>query len=319
MSFTPESPPLTAESLLTEYLSRFEQRVLSAYETVYDLPKTYVEPEKRANGMLRYADGDRWNPGFGEGLYLYQDGAWTFLNFGTELDPIFSASPAGSLTAAQVGLIDTSVQPGDNVSDLVNDAAYLTTETDPVWTAFQGTGGTISGPLTVGALTSTGIDDNAPSTTVTITSGSEVLIGTVADAGDYRVQISGNLYVDGDITQTGTGGGKNGQKWSTDTSTLEVLSSNTITPDADTGLFKYRAVDGAVTLNLPTNIDTTEAAAIKIALEVDAGGPYTLTVDAGYTVLVAAAPANLTASTEYVFNVVQYGNNITTLEISEAA
>lgn len=319
MSFTPESPPLTAESLLTEYLSRFEQRVLSAYETVYDLPKTYVEPAKRANGMLRYADGESWNPGFGEGLYLYQDGVWTFLNFGTELDPIFSASPAGSITAAQVGLIDTSVQPGDNVSDLVNDSGFLSTETDPVWTAFKASGGTISGPLTVGLLTSAGIDDNAATVTITITAGGEVLIGTVTDAGDFKLQIGGNLYVDGDITQTGTGGGKNGQRWSTDTSALEVLSSNTITPDADTGLFKYRAVDGNVTLNLPTNIDTTEAAAIHIALEVDSGGPYSLTVDAGYTVLVAAAPANLTASTEYVLKVVQYGNNITTLEISEAA
>ena len=37
-------------------------------------------------------------------------------------------------TSAQGGLADSAIQPGDNVSELTNDAGYLDTETDPVYT-----------------------------------------------------------------------------------------------------------------------------------------------------------------------------------------
>lgn len=37
-----------------------------------------------------------------------------------------------------------------------------------------------------------------------ITSGGELLIGTTSDAGDYKLQVNGNSYVNGDFTSTGT-------------------------------------------------------------------------------------------------------------------
>lgn len=40
------------------------------------LPKTYVAPLKPFDGMKRYADGTKWNPGAGEGEYIYYAGAW---------------------------------------------------------------------------------------------------------------------------------------------------------------------------------------------------------------------------------------------------
>lgn len=40
------------------------------------LPKTYVAPAKPFDGMKRYADGTEWNPGGGEGEYIYYAGAW---------------------------------------------------------------------------------------------------------------------------------------------------------------------------------------------------------------------------------------------------
>ena len=40
------------------------------------LPKTFVAPIKPFDGMKRYADGTEWNPGSGEGEYIYYAGAW---------------------------------------------------------------------------------------------------------------------------------------------------------------------------------------------------------------------------------------------------
>ena len=39
-----------------------------------------VEPDKPAQGDIRYADGTDWNPGSGEGIYYYDSsGAWVKL------------------------------------------------------------------------------------------------------------------------------------------------------------------------------------------------------------------------------------------------
>lgn len=50
-----------------------------------------------------------------------------------ETDPIFTASPAATITAANITEWGTAIQPADNVSTLTNDAGYLTSflETDP--------------------------------------------------------------------------------------------------------------------------------------------------------------------------------------------
>ncbi len=36
----------------------------------------YVEPEKKSEGMLVYADGTDWDPGLGEGYYVYRSDGW---------------------------------------------------------------------------------------------------------------------------------------------------------------------------------------------------------------------------------------------------
>jgi hypothetical protein len=40
---------------------------------------TYVAPTKPRTGMIRFADGTRWNPGVGAGYYQYKGGAWVAL------------------------------------------------------------------------------------------------------------------------------------------------------------------------------------------------------------------------------------------------
>ena len=62
---------------------------------------------------------------------IFHSGAWT--NYVYQVSSTFA-------TAAQGTLADSAVQPGDNVSDLTNDAGYLSsyTETDPVVGAVNG-------------------------------------------------------------------------------------------------------------------------------------------------------------------------------------
>lgn len=66
-----------------EYLYRELERISQELELIrtghYDI--TYVEPDKPRAGDIRYADGTRWNPGSGEGLYRYSiAGSWVKLN-----------------------------------------------------------------------------------------------------------------------------------------------------------------------------------------------------------------------------------------------
>lgn len=67
-----EHPPTNADDL-PEYLARELRRISLTLESLASgfLPKTHVEPAKPRNGMLRYADGTDWDPGSGEGAYLY--------------------------------------------------------------------------------------------------------------------------------------------------------------------------------------------------------------------------------------------------------
>ncbi len=38
-----------------------------------------AEPDKLYDGLVVYADGTNWNPGSGEGVYVYYAAAWHFL------------------------------------------------------------------------------------------------------------------------------------------------------------------------------------------------------------------------------------------------
>lgn len=43
------------------------------------IDKSYVVPTKPRDGDIRLADGTSWNPGSGQGLYVYYSTAWHFL------------------------------------------------------------------------------------------------------------------------------------------------------------------------------------------------------------------------------------------------
>jgi hypothetical protein len=43
------------------------------------LDKSYAAPTKPREGNLKFADGVVWNPGSGEGVYIYRSAAWHFL------------------------------------------------------------------------------------------------------------------------------------------------------------------------------------------------------------------------------------------------
>jgi hypothetical protein len=52
-------------------------QAISSLEHQY--PPLAVEPERYTVGYVAYADGTNWNPGAGEGLYVYKSTGWTLL------------------------------------------------------------------------------------------------------------------------------------------------------------------------------------------------------------------------------------------------
>jgi hypothetical protein len=44
-----------------------------------NMEETFVVPSKPRDGQVAFADGTKWNPGFGRGFYGYYTGAWHFL------------------------------------------------------------------------------------------------------------------------------------------------------------------------------------------------------------------------------------------------
>jgi len=71
--YTPGDVPADAAALprfLMDELTRLRD-VISAIADG-QLDTTSVAPTKPRKGMIRYADGTNWNPGSGEGLYLYK-------------------------------------------------------------------------------------------------------------------------------------------------------------------------------------------------------------------------------------------------------
>ena len=43
------------------------------------LEETYVAPARPRKGMVRFADGTKWNPGAGVGVYVYHSSTWNKL------------------------------------------------------------------------------------------------------------------------------------------------------------------------------------------------------------------------------------------------
>lgn len=86
MPYIPKkSPPLGLEATLLNAFANYVEQELAAVSrelgetTALDLRQSFREPKRPRIGMLVYADGTEWNPGSGEGLYVFKSGGWTFV------------------------------------------------------------------------------------------------------------------------------------------------------------------------------------------------------------------------------------------------
>lgn len=74
-----ENPPEDLLSLRAYVNNQFQRLVAQLNQGVdsVQLDIAYKVPAKPRVGMLVYADGTKWNPGSGEGLYVWKsDAAW---------------------------------------------------------------------------------------------------------------------------------------------------------------------------------------------------------------------------------------------------
>lgn len=79
-SYTPAAVPDSPDAL-PAYLRMELQRIAAAVTALAlgHFDTTYVAPTKPREGDTRLADGTKWNPGSGAGVYTYYGGAWNKL------------------------------------------------------------------------------------------------------------------------------------------------------------------------------------------------------------------------------------------------
>ena len=83
MEYHPQAP--LDDSPLARWVHDELQQIEKAL-TEFDnlqLPQLNIEPQKPRDGVVVYADGVNWNPGGGEGLYIYFGGTWNKLEYGS--------------------------------------------------------------------------------------------------------------------------------------------------------------------------------------------------------------------------------------------
>jgi hypothetical protein len=78
--YVPQPVPEKPEALAA-YLRNELQQIQFAISQLADgqIELTTVAPAKPRDGMLRRADGTLWNPGSGQGVYCFYNGAWRYL------------------------------------------------------------------------------------------------------------------------------------------------------------------------------------------------------------------------------------------------
>ena len=144
-----------SDGVTTGYSALHYQDLASNFEGAQELAEeffaTYLgssasAPSTSVVGAIYYNTIDEalyiWNGTVWDPAAFSASGAVTSFNTRTGAVTLSSLDITNALTytpatAAQGALADSAVQPGDNVSDLTNDAGYLTsyTETDPVYVA----------------------------------------------------------------------------------------------------------------------------------------------------------------------------------------
>ena len=120
---------------------------------------------------------------------------------------------------------DTFTNKSGNISQWTNDSGYITSavETDTL-DSVTGRGATTTNAVTVGNLTSTGIDDNATSTAITIDSSERVGINVTPTTRALEVKSISNAQI---ITSFKTGSGITGR--------ISIMDANT-TADSTVGI-----------------------------------------------------------------------------------
>jgi len=82
--YTPQAPPSAADIAIQgagqwAYLEFQKLARLFAGQPWVQLGVLSAPPAVPRAGMIAYADGAHWNPGSGEGLYVYKSTGWKFL------------------------------------------------------------------------------------------------------------------------------------------------------------------------------------------------------------------------------------------------
>ena len=79
MFYTPQPAPNDPDNVMVSYTYRELSKLslLLRQSTVFT--KVYAAPLRPTDGQVEFADGTDWNPGGGQGLYIYYANAWNKL------------------------------------------------------------------------------------------------------------------------------------------------------------------------------------------------------------------------------------------------
>ena len=113
--------PNPSQQELVGYLQKQLQQIGTAFgqSELYILDVAFEEPQKTRDGMLVLADGVRWNPGQGAGMYWYLGGVWNKLYDFSQLLPWAQIDFDGSDLADLETRLFTSLQfTGSNLTSL---------------------------------------------------------------------------------------------------------------------------------------------------------------------------------------------------------
>lgn len=79
--YIPSNVPFDRDALIPWLAQEFAniRRALTQADQYLLLSDLNKEPEKIADGMIVLADGANWDPGLGQGVYCYYNGAWNKL------------------------------------------------------------------------------------------------------------------------------------------------------------------------------------------------------------------------------------------------
>lgn len=80
MSYKPAQATPKDLPNLVRYVFRELTRIGQEFSTLNNpVPTLNTAPERPREGLMVIADGANWNPGSGNGLYVYMNNAWVFI------------------------------------------------------------------------------------------------------------------------------------------------------------------------------------------------------------------------------------------------